>query len=232
MSELSHPFEDVTKRFYSTNDHFFAGTRKAQENLFNASMRTINVFPILSYVPNWMPDTQWNRTAREWKVQQDWLVNSVYQWAKGQFAKGTDKRSIMRSIFGREVVTQWSAISGPDAARSELDTEGYVVAPGSSYGAMSRDENVYKDAETFNADRFLDPKVPALPVLGWDRRKCPGNHYGEASVFISDVSLLASYTISGRRDENGQEIVPKIELARNALALHVPEPPTVVETLT
>lgn len=35
---------------------------------------------------------------------------------------------------------------------------------------MSRDEQVYKDPETFNPDRFLDPQVPQLPAFGFGRR--------------------------------------------------------------
>ncbi|KAG8688519.1 hypothetical protein FRC08_011395 [Ceratobasidium sp. 394] len=97
---------------------------------------------------------------------------------------------------------------------------------------MSRDENVYKEAETFNPDRFPDPKVPPLPIFGWGWRKCPDNNYGKASVFISIASLLATFTFSKKRDKDGQETMPMIEAAGNALALYIPETLTVViETL-
>ncbi|CAE6403113.1 unnamed protein product [Rhizoctonia solani] len=33
--------------------------------------------------------------------------------------------------------------------------------------AMSRDERVYADPETFNPDRYLDGTVPVLPAFGW-----------------------------------------------------------------
>ncbi|KAG8792600.1 hypothetical protein FRC12_005539 [Ceratobasidium sp. 428] len=328
VSELSHPFGPVMKEYYrsmaasifqttygyhidSTDDKFFAGTREALNNLFKASMRTnflVNTFPVLSYVPDWMPGTQWKRVAREWKAQKDWVVDSVYQWAKDQFAGGTAEPSILSSLFGHEVVSQWSgeeadshlkemaiiicagALDPPsntlvkftaamvlnpqvqEKAQKEIDAvtgqnrlptmsdrdrmpyvqnlilevmrwhpvlpmalphvcfkddvyRGYDIPKGTvlmgNLWAMSRDENVYKDAETFNPDRFLDSNVPPLPIFGWGRRKCPGNHYGEASIFIAVASLLATYTFTPKRDGNGQEIPPNIEAAGNSLALCV-----------
>ncbi|CAE6492252.1 unnamed protein product [Rhizoctonia solani] len=52
--------------------------------------------------------------------------------------------------------------------------KGYRIPQGSvvtgNVWAMTRDETVYKDAEVFEPDRYLDPVTPASPVFGWGRR--------------------------------------------------------------
>ncbi|KEP50811.1 cytochrome P450 family protein [Rhizoctonia solani 123E] len=85
--------------------------------------------------------------------------------------------------------------------------------------AMSRDPNVYSNPDGFNPDRLLDPNVPPVPGFGWGRRKCPGLHYGETSIFIALSSILAMYNISKRKDINGVGIQPEIKDAPNALTL-------------
>lgn len=87
--------------------------------------------------------------------------------------------------------------------------------------AISRDEQFYNEPEVFNPDRFLDPNVPSLPSFGWGRRKCPGMHFGEASLFLAVTSLLATYTFSKKKDESGKEIEPKIESTSNAIVFEL-----------
>jgi cytochrome P450 len=36
--------------------------------------------------------------------------------------------------------------------------------------AITRDENIYKDPEVFDPNRFQDPDVPYPPAFGWGRR--------------------------------------------------------------
>ncbi|KAF8667835.1 cytochrome p450 [Rhizoctonia solani] len=89
------------------------------------------------------------------------------------------------------------------------------------FRAITRDENIYKDPEAFNPDRFQDLDVPHAPVFGWGRRKCPGIYFAEASLFITIASLLATFTFSRKREPDGQEIVPKIENMSNALVMEL-----------
>ncbi|ELU37963.1 cytochrome P450 domain-containing protein [Rhizoctonia solani AG-1 IA] len=77
--------------------------------------------------------------------------------------------------------------------------------------SMSRNEEVYKNSECFNPDRFIDPQVPKIPAFGFGRRLCPGIHYAGASIYITIVSILAAYNITKAKDENGEEITPSTE---------------------
>ncbi|KAJ1299779.1 hypothetical protein OPQ81_011995 [Rhizoctonia solani] len=86
---------------------------------------------------------------------------------------------------------------------------------------MCRDQSIYPNPDEFDPDRFLDPNVPPSPGFGWGRRKCPGSHYGESSVFVVLSSILAMYNISKRKDLNGREIEPEIKDAPNSLTLEL-----------
>jgi hypothetical protein len=44
----------------------------------------VNAFPILSYVPDWVPGTGWKHTARKWREQKNEAINAPYEWAKQQ----------------------------------------------------------------------------------------------------------------------------------------------------
>ncbi|CAE6397175.1 unnamed protein product [Rhizoctonia solani] len=87
--------------------------------------------------------------------------------------------------------------------------------------AIGRDPRYYEDPEMFNPDRYIDPGVPRAPVFGWGRRKCPGIHFAETSIFITAALLLSVFTFSKRRDNSGEEIIPIIEPETNALVLEL-----------
>ncbi|CAE6436675.1 unnamed protein product [Rhizoctonia solani] len=84
--------------------------------------------------------------------------------------------------------------------------------------AMTRNETVYPDPETFNPDRYLDPSTPPSPVFGWGRRRCPGVHLAEASMFITIASVLMTFNIGVAQGETGKDIVPRRE-ADNLIVL-------------
>ncbi|CAE6467599.1 unnamed protein product [Rhizoctonia solani] len=87
--------------------------------------------------------------------------------------------------------------------------------------AMGRDPRHYENPESFNPDRYLDPNVQRPPVFGWGRRKCPGAHFAESSVFINVASLLATFTFSKKRGSSDQEIMPHIEVERNSVIMEL-----------
>ncbi|KAH7335692.1 cytochrome P450, partial [Rhizoctonia solani] len=110
-------------------------------------------------------------------------------------------------------VLRWQPVTPtgiPHACWKDDNYEGYQIEKGTvvigNVWAMTRDEKVYKNPETFDPDRFQDPNLPYSPAFGWGRRKCPGIHFAEASLFIIVSSLLATFTFSKKRDASGKEI--------------------------
>ncbi|CAE6414749.1 unnamed protein product [Rhizoctonia solani] len=90
--------------------------------------------------------------------------------------------------------------------------KGYRIPKGTivfgNVWAMTRDETVYKHPDVFDPDRYLDPSTPPSPVFGWGRRRCPGMHLGEASLFITIASILTAFNIGVAQDENGKDVMP------------------------
>ncbi|KAJ1300655.1 hypothetical protein OPQ81_002303 [Rhizoctonia solani] len=109
----------------------------------------------------------------------------------------------------------------PHACFQDDIYRGYNIQKGTivigNIWAIGRDPRHYKDPEIFNPDRYLDPDVLRVPVFGWGRRKCPGIHFAEASVFINIASLLSTFTFSKKTDSCGQEVAPQIEVERNSI---------------
>ncbi|KAH7316419.1 cytochrome P450 [Rhizoctonia solani] len=123
-------------------------------------------------------------------------------------------------------VLRWQHVGptggAPHACYEDDVYRGYNIQKGTIVflnRAMTRDETVYENPEGFQPDRFCDPNVPPAPGFGWGRRKCPGIHFAEASLFLIISSLLTTFTISRKKDKDGNEIIPRVESASNSVAV-------------
>ncbi|QRW13616.1 cytochrome P450 family protein [Ceratobasidium sp. AG-Ba] len=98
----------------------------------------------------------------------------------------------------------------PHVCTEDNQYRGYLIPKGAivigNIWAISRNEDVYKDPETFDPDRYLDPSVPLPPAFGWGRRKCAGLHYAEASLFIGIASILATFNITMCKNSAGDDM--------------------------
>ncbi|CUA67256.1 O-methylsterigmatocystin oxidoreductase [Rhizoctonia solani] len=123
---------------------------------------------------------------------------------------------------------RWSPVIPltPHTCFQDDSYKGYHIPEGAilvgNIWAMTRDETVYKDPEAFDPDRFLEPSTPSAPTFGWGRRRCPGVHFAEASLFISIASILMAFDIGVAQDENGKDILPSGKVT-NSLVL-APQP--------
>lgn len=89
---------------------------------------------------------------------------------------------------------------------------------------MSRDEEMYPNASSFNPDRFVTPnkngeypRDPAQFIFGFGRRICPGMHFADASLYLMISSILSTFDILLPLDGNGVEYTPKEEYVSSVM---------------
>ncbi|KAG8723749.1 hypothetical protein FRC09_001896 [Ceratobasidium sp. 395] len=114
----------------------------------------------------------------------------------------------------------------PHACYQDDEYKGYRIPKGAivigNTWAMNHNPKVYKDPDTFDPDRFLDPSVQPSPSFGFGRRICPGLHFAQSSLFIFIASILATFNIEMAKDEHGNSVVPVAEGEHNLLFHPVP----------
>ncbi|KAG1814714.1 cytochrome P450 [Suillus subaureus] len=116
--------------------------------------------------------------------------------------------------------------------------EGMYIPQGSlvfgNIWAIMRDPRLYQDPEVFEPGRWLardaivdmegrrdldvggeeeeagKERDPRAFVFGFGRRRCPGTHLVESSVWLLITSMLAALDIRKARDERGAEIEPVV----------------------
>ncbi|KIJ12560.1 hypothetical protein PAXINDRAFT_14641 [Paxillus involutus ATCC 200175] len=81
--------------------------------------------------------------------------------------------------------------------------------------AMSRDEARYPNGDQFAPERFLTVEGtltddnPAEYIFGFGRRICPGQHTGDASLWISIATMLATLEFNLAKDAEGKDVISK-----------------------
>ncbi|KAG6894307.1 hypothetical protein C0992_006642 [Termitomyces sp. T32_za158] len=78
---------------------------------------------------------------------------------------------------------------------------------------MTLDEAVYKESTKFDPSRFLSPPLGrgeprSSTLFGFGRRKCPGRHLVEDSLWIAIATILATVSMKRAIDEDGKEMIP------------------------
>lgn len=120
--------------------------------------------------------------------------------------------------------TRWCPLSPLGVPHATLEDDvykGMLIPKGSvvfaNAYAMTHDERVYSDPDTFNPDRYIRKdqggKGEPLPEgsFGFGRRVCPGQWLAMATVYIIIATLLATVDIRPALDSDGNEITPSVK---------------------
>lgn len=96
---------------------------------------------------------------------------------------------------------------------------------------MLRDESVYPDADAFIPERYLAPAAdeaaarrrdPRHYVFGFGRRRCPGLHLIDESLWIVMATMLATTDLSMEVDESGNVVRPAVSFDNSVFRTPTP----------
>ncbi|KAJ7627128.1 cytochrome P450 [Roridomyces roridus] len=123
-------------------------------------------------------------------------------------------------------VLRWGCV-GPKGVSHFLEVEdeyrGYRIPAGSivipNVWAIMNDETMYPNPGIFDPERFLlegklkrDILDPQL-MFGFGRRICPGRHLAADSLWLTIVSILATFNITKAVGDDGKVIEPSYEFS-------------------
>ncbi|KAJ7128674.1 cytochrome P450 [Mycena epipterygia] len=133
-------------------------------------------------------------------------------------------------------VLRWKNVAPfafPHVLTTEDEYRGYRLPAGSvvigNTWAILHDEAMYPDPHAFKPERFLldgkpNPSVkdPDCVAFGFGRRICPGRHMAHSSIWITVVSILATFNIDKAVDEAGRIIEPTFEYLSAVISAPLP----------
>lgn len=136
--------------------------------------------------------------------------------------------ALVKEVFRWHVV---APMGFAHVASSDDIYEGMFIPKGAMLFAniqlFTRDEANYKDPHVFNPERFLGENAemdPKMLVFGFGRRICPGKDFADESVFITIALSLAAFDIRKARDEDGNDIEPRVEFTSGIISKPLPFP--------
>lgn len=115
----------------------------------------------------------------------------------------------------KEILRWWpvSHMGFPHTVTEDIEYNGMHIPKGASLIAavwwFLHDPEVYLNPESFDPDRFLEPRNepdPKTETFGYGRRICPGRFFADNSIYLSIVQSLAVFDFRKAVDYAGKEI--------------------------
>ncbi|KDQ56874.1 hypothetical protein JAAARDRAFT_194819 [Jaapia argillacea MUCL 33604] len=125
--------------------------------------------------------------------------------------------------------TSPSAVGLPHRLMEDDVYKGMFLPKGSlmfaNIWAMLRDEFLFPNPNTFDPDRYQEKvdeeterkRDPRGYVFGFGRRRCPGMHLADSTIWLLMASMLAALDLRKAKDENGNEIEPVVRINNSVL---------------
>ncbi|KAG7089560.1 hypothetical protein E1B28_011232 [Marasmius oreades] len=120
----------------------------------------------------------------------------------------------------------------PHAAFLDDTIDGYFIPKGTlvlgNTWAMTRDESVYPEPESFIPERFLSGdgtlnEDEMLLSFGFGRRICPGRYFAILTVWTAMASILSQFEIGQPEDEAGMPIKSLADVKYSDGIISLPE---------
>lgn len=115
----------------------------------------------------------------------------------------------------KEAMRWWpiSPMGFPHTATDDIEYNGLHIPKGAfllpAVWWFLHDPEVHPDPESFDPDRFLEPRNerdPTPDVFGYGRRICPGRFFADSSLYLSIAQSLAAFNITHAVDKDGKKI--------------------------
>ncbi|KAK2067094.1 hypothetical protein P8C59_000858 [Phyllachora maydis] len=190
--------------------------------------------PVQSYVLAMLHFPDWQRKLAE-------EIDTVCEGRCPQW-EDREKLPLLRAVVKEVIRWRPPVPTGiPHAVEADDVYEGYLIPKGAiihpfEWG-MTRNEDTYPDAETFNPARWLDPAFPTYRApltqhpnlsgfsqFGFGRRTCQGLPIVEQDLYLAMGGMAWAFTLRKKRDPVTGRDVPVHWNNYTALLIAKPEP--------
>ncbi|TFY53377.1 hypothetical protein EVJ58_g9483 [Rhodofomes roseus] len=238
-----HSVASLDDEFVVLSERALAGTLEAATSV--ASL--VDFFPFLRYLPPWLPGAGFLTKVAEVHELVRVMIDVPYERVQASIAKGAARPCFLTSLLdeyakdGKMSAYDEADVKGAanivygviprlvteeDTYRSYTIPAGSVVMP--NIWAITRDPECYPDADTFRPERFLSSTPEPDPrgfAFGFGRRSCPGQAFGDSSVWLAAARIVAAFDVTKAHDPaTGAEVSFQPEFASGMISHVMPFP--------